>query len=211
MTRSVLLLLFLCTILFATEQASKRKEGGYRTFQEMLADNPSLKMEYYLDPLFDLRADKRIDDNYIHKAVDRKDNLKEWTERKHGSFWGCTYKGTVHITPKTETPYTTVPLHMFKKFSWFQASEIPENVVTVSTRGEVDHRREKIYKGYRLKPKTFYLRMDTGEQGLLTPSKLKELIADDAELLQDYQKELRQEELVVLYLEIYHRRLDERR
>lgn len=210
MYKPLLVLLLLNTMLFAAEPTSKRKEGGYRTFQEMLTDNPSLKMEYYLDPLFDLREDKRIPDNYIHKAVDRKDNLKEWTERKHGTFWGCCQKGRVHITPKTETPYTTVPLNMYEKYSWFTAAEIPKDVVTVSTRGEVDHRREKIYKGYKLKPRTFYLHMKTGEQGLLTPATLKVLIADDAQLLQDYEKEIRQEELVVLYLEIYHRRLSER-
>lgn len=206
MCKCILLLLALSSILFATEPTIERKEGGYRTFQEMKENNPSLHMEYYLDPLFDLRKDKRIDDNFIHKAVDRKDNLKGWTERKHGTFWGCCQKGKVHITPKTETPHTTVPLNIFEKYSWFKAAEIPKEVVTVSTRGEVEHRREKIYKGYKLKPKTFYLHMQTGEQGLLTVAKLKELIADDQELLLDYTKELRQEETMILYLEMYHRR-----
>lgn len=211
MYKVLLLVLLVNTMLFAAEATTKRKEGGYRTFQEMLLNSPSLQLEYYLDPLFDLRKEKRIDDNYIHKAVDRKDNLKVWIERKHGSFWGCCQKGVVHITPRTEVPHTTVPLHIFEKVSWFKAAEIPEDVVTVSTRTEVEHRREKIYKGYKLKPKTFYLHMQTGEQGLLTASKLKEFIADDAELLQDFAEELRQEELVVHYLEIYHRRLAERK
>ncbi len=185
----------------------KRKSGGYRTFQEMKEDNPSLSTEYYLDPLFDVRKDKRITDYFVHKSVDRKDNLKEWSARKHGAFWGCTMKNKVYITPQTETPYLTVPLHIYKKYSWFTSAEISEDFVTVSTRGDDNPLREDIPKAIKLKAKTFYVIMETGEQGILTPAKLKEFISADAELLETYNKSARQEELMTMFLEIYHRNL----
>lgn len=205
--KNILLLCLLSFIVNASEAPifackGKFKEGGYRSFEEMLQNNPTIEVEVELDPIENPQTESYIKDQYEHKYIDKKGKVKKWSNRKCGTFWGCSFGGVVYIKGKT-----TSQLHLREHYSWYKSANVPSALAGMNTGPNNNPAVRSYGNSKKLTYTYFYLDMKTGEQVLLNVRSLKKLIASDAELLADFSKEERPKEYLIDYLERLNRRL----